>query len=132
MSRPALLAIVLGAASAAAGCDLRETGGAALAALGWPSFREIEAQQAVGAVKGGALLLQADGEEGPARRAPGARGVAPDEPLGDAAGTRRIVVVAEEPELGLRLAARLARAGATRVALVPGGLPAWNTETMEE
>jgi hypothetical protein len=132
MSRPALLAIVLSAAAAALGCDLREPKSAALAALGWPSFREIEAPQAREAVRGGALLLQARGEDHPARRAAGARLVLPGQPLDEAARGRTIVVVAEEPELGFQLGARLARAGETRVAVVPGGLPAWETEATEE
>jgi hypothetical protein len=132
MSRPALLAIALGAASAAAGCDLRETASVALAGAGRPSFREVEAPQARAAVRGGALLLQARGAEPPARRAAGARLVEAGAPLDEAELAHRIVVLAEEPELGLRLGAQLARAGAARVAVVAGGLPAWNEQKTEE
>jgi hypothetical protein len=132
MSRPALFAIALGAAAAASGCDLRARSAQALGRLGFPSFREVDPQQAREAVRGGALLLQARGEEPPARSAAGARLVAPDQPLDEAAAGHKIVVVAEQPELGLRLGARLARAGASDVAVVPGGLPAWETETTED
>lgn len=128
MSRPALLALALGAASAAAGCDV----GSALAAVGRPSFREIDSQQARSLVAGGALLLQARGEAQPGHRVPGARMVAPGEPLADGEAGRRIVIVAEESDLGFRLGARLARAGATGVTVVPGGLPAWDDEKREE
>ena len=127
MSRPALLALALGAASAAAGCDV----GSALAAVGRPSFREIDSQQARSLVAGGALLLQARGEAQPGHRVPGARMVAPGEPLADEEAGRRIVIVAEESDLGLRLGARLARAGATGVTVVPGGLPAWDEKREE-
>lgn len=58
--------------------------------------------------------------------------VAPGEPLAEDAAGRRIVIVAEEPDLGLRLGARLARTGLTGVAVVPGGLPAWDDEDREE
>ena len=133
MSRPALLAIAFGAAAAATGCgDIREPAGALLASLGRPSFREVDAQQAREAVRRGALLLQVRDEEKPARSAAGARLVTLEEPLYEAAAGRRIVVVAEESELALRLGARLARAGSTRVAVVPGGLPAWRTQTTED
>ena len=129
MSRPGLLAFALGAASAAAGCDV----GSALAVLGRPSFREIDAQQARRLVEDGdAFLLQARGEGQPGHRVPGARMVAPGEPLAEGTAGRRIVIVAEEPELGFRLGARLARAGATGVTVVPGGLPAWDDENREE
>jgi len=132
MSRPALFAIALGAAAAASGCDFRARSAQALGRLGVPSFREVDPQQARDAVRGGALLLQARGEAPPARNAAGARLVASDQPLDEALAGHRIVVLAEQPELGLRLGARLARAGATDVAVVPGGLPAWVTETTED
>jgi len=132
MSRPALFAIALGAAAAASGCDFRARSAQALGRLGVPSFREVDPQQARDAVRGGALLLQARGEAAPARNAAGARLVASDQPLDEALAGHRIVVLAEQPELGLRLGARLARAGATDVAVVPGGLPAWVTETTED
>jgi hypothetical protein len=133
MVGPALLAIAIGAGAAATGCgDLREPGGTLLAALGHPSFREVDAEKAGEAVHGGALLLQARGAQHPSRSTPGARLVTPEQPLDAGDLGRRIVVVAEEPELALQLGARLARAGATRVAVVPGGLPAWRTETTEE
>jgi hypothetical protein len=129
MLRPALLVLALGAASASAACDLPS----ALAALGRPSFREIDAQRARSLVRDdGALLLQARGEVPPAHRVRGARMVAPEEPLAEDATGRSIVIVAEEAELGLRLGARLARAGLTGVTVVPGGLPAWDDEDREE
>jgi rhodanese-related sulfurtransferase len=125
MSRPALLAIAL-AAWALPGCDVREEAGAALGAVGVASFREVPAPEARRLAEGGdALLLQVRGEDPPARRIPGARLVGGDEAPEEAAGGRRVVVLAEAPELGFRLGARLARAGATRVAVVSGGLPAW-------
>jgi hypothetical protein len=130
MSRPALLVIAL-AAWALPGCDVREEASAALGSLGMASFRTIDGREARRLAEGGdALLLQARGEEPPARRIPGARMMAPDDALDEAPGGRRIVVLAEAQELGFRLGARLARAGATRVAVVPGGLPAW--EPLEE
>ena len=128
MSRPALLALALGAV-AAAGCDV----GSALAVLGRPSFREIDPRRARNLVEeDGALLLQARGEGHPAQRLRGARMVAPGDPLADDAAGRRIVIVAEDPGFGFRLGARLARAGNTGVAVVPGGLPAWDDENREE
>jgi hypothetical protein len=133
MSRAALFAIAFGAAAVASGCgDVREPGVALLASLGRPSFREVDARQARAAVRRGALLLQARGAESPARSAPGARLVGPDQPLDEGVAGQRIVIVAEEPELGFQLGARLARAGATRVAVVPGGLAAFEMETTEE
>jgi hypothetical protein len=129
MSRPALFALALGAASAGAGCDV----GGALAVLGKPSFREVDAQEARHWVRdGGALLLQARGEGQPGHRVEGARVVAPGDALAEEAAGRRIVIVAEEPDLGLSLGARLARAGVTGVAVVPGGLPAWDDEKSKE
>jgi hypothetical protein len=38
----------------------------------------------------------------------------------------------EESDLGFRLGAELARAGASNVAVVPGGLPAWDDEENRE
>ena len=129
MLRSALLGLALGAASAGTACDAPS----ALAVLGRPSFREIDAQSARGLVEeGGALLLQARGEGQPAHRVRGARMLAPGEALAEDAPGPRIVIVAEEPDLGFRLGARLARAGLTGVTVVPGGLPAWDDEDREE
>jgi hypothetical protein len=129
MSRPALFALALGAVAAGGGCDL----GGALAALGRPSFREVDARQARDWVRdGGALLLQARGEGQPAHRLRGARMVAPGEALAEDDAGRRIVIVAEEADLGLSLGARLARAGIADVAVVSGGLPAWDDEKSKE
>jgi hypothetical protein len=129
MSRPALFALALGAAAAGAACDAPR----GLAALGRPSFREVDAQRGRDLVReGGALLLQARGDAQPAHRVRGARMVAPGEPLAEDAAGRRIVIVAEEPDLGLRLGARLARAGLTGVTVVSGGLPAWDDDYREE
>lgn len=129
MSRPSLLALALAAASAAAGCDL----GTALAAVGHPSFRELEAGEGRAvAARDDVLLVQARGEGQPAHRVRGARMLAPEEPLAEALGASRILIVSEQPELGFRLAARLSRAGATGVMVVSGGLPAWDEKTREE
>jgi hypothetical protein len=129
MSRPALFALALGAVAAGAGCDLD----GALAALGKPSFREVDARQARDWVRdGGALLLQARGEGQPAHRLRGARMVAPGEALAEDDAGRRIVIVAEEADFGLSLGARLARAGIADVAVVSGGLPAWDDEKSKE
>ncbi len=133
MSRPALLAILLGGTPALCGCDPADAASAALAALGRPSFREVDAGRArQWLARGDAVLLQARGDAPPARRVAGAELVAPDAPLAEAAAERRIVIVSEEPELGLRLGARLARAGRTRVAVVSGGLPRWEPAPEEE
>jgi hypothetical protein len=129
MSRPALLALALGAACAAGGCDFAS----AEAWLGRPSFREVDAGQARRLVEErGALLIQARGEGQPGHRMVGARMLAPGEPLAEELAGHRIVVVSEEPDLGLRLGARLARAGMRDVTVVPGGLPVWNVEKREE
>jgi hypothetical protein len=133
MSRAARLALALGAASAAAGllgCDPADAAGAALRALGRPVLRELPPEEARARVENGALLLQARGEGAPARRLPGARIVRPDEPLAPPDRGHSFVVVAEKPDAGFRLGARLARAGA-RVAVVPGGLPSWESPTEE-
>jgi hypothetical protein len=42
------------------------------------------------------------------------------------------VIVAEEADFGLSLGARLARAGIADVAVVSGGLPAWDDEKSKE
>jgi hypothetical protein len=129
MSRPALFALAFGAVAAGAACDAPH----ALAALGRPSFREVDARRGRDLVREeGALLLQARGESQPAHRVRGARMVAPGEPLAEDDAGRRIVVVAEQPDLALRLGARLARAGRTGVTVVSGGLPAWDDEDREE
>jgi hypothetical protein len=129
MSRPALLALALGAVSAGSGCDV----GGALAALGKPTFREVDARQARDWVReGDALLVQARGTGQPAHRLRGARMMAPGEALAEDAKGRRIVIVAEEADLGLSLGARLARAGVTGVAVVSGGLPAWDDDKSKE
>jgi hypothetical protein len=134
MPRSALLALWLAGATLTLGCDAQDVAGRVLAACGRPSFREVDAARAQRwRSDGDLLLLQARGEEPPARRVPGAALVAAaDGAPAEAAPGRRIVVVAEETELGLRLGARLARAGVARVAVVSGGLPAWQPEPREE
>ena len=58
-----------------------------------------------------------------------AQGVGPDQALpGDLPIAAPVVVLAREPEDGYRLAARLARAGIQNVALVEGGVTAWEIE----
>jgi hypothetical protein len=133
MPRAVLLAILLGGVPSLQGCDPADGVSAGLTALGRPSFREVDAGHARRwLADGGALLLQVRGDEPPARRLAGAELVVADAPLAEAPAERRIVIVSEEPELGLRLAARLARAGRTHVAVVSGGLPSWEPEPVEE
>ena len=133
MSRPVLLALAVGTAYAVPGCDVRGSATAALAATGTPSFREVAPSEAHRLVENdGALLLQARGDAPPDRRAYGARLVAPGEALAEASAGRRIVVVSEERALGFRLGARLAREGATGVAVMMGGLPEWEQSNREE
>jgi hypothetical protein len=133
MLRPVLLAVLLAGAQALLGCDPGDGAGLVLAALCRPSFREVDASRAHRwLARGDALLLQVRGDEPPARRVAGAELVVPDAPLAEAPAERRIVIVSEEPELGLRLGARLARAGRTHVAVVSGGLPSWEPRREEE
>lgn len=132
MSRPVLLALAVGTVCSAS-CDVRGAAGAALASLGTPSFREVAPREAHRLVeRGGARLVQARGEEPPAHHLSGAQLVAPGEGLADGEAERRIVVVSEEPALGLQLGAQLARKGATGVAVMMGGLPEWERPDREE
>jgi len=122
----ALLALAaVGVAPGAPGCDPRAAAATALAALGHPSVQLVDAPEGARLAASGGLLLQIRGEERLARAVPGARLVREAESLADAPAGRSFVVISDEPELGLRLGARLAREGAAQVALVEGGLPAW-------
>jgi hypothetical protein len=133
MRRGVRLAIGIGGAAALLGCDAADAASSALAVFGRPTFREVDAGDARRWLEhGDALLLQAQGDVPPARRVAGAELVAADGPLAESPAERRIVIVSEEPELGLRLGARLARAGRTHVAVVSGGLPRWETGSAEE
>ena len=133
MSRPVLLALAVGTACAVAGCDVRGGVTAALAVGGTPSFREVAPSEAHRLVEGdGALLLQARGDAPPERLVRGARLVAPGDTLAEASAGRRIVIVSGERALGFRLGARLAREGATGVAVMMGGLPEWEQSNREE
>ena len=98
---------------------------AALAALGRASVQLVDAPTGARLAAGGDVVLQARGDDGASARVPAARAVRDGEPLAEPPAGRRFVVVSAEPELGLRLGARLARAGAARVAVVSGGLPFW-------
>ena len=80
MSRPALLALALG--SRVGGRRLRPADERALAAVGRPSFREIDSQQASASRDGRRAAAPGRAERrSPAQRVPGARMVAPEEPL---------------------------------------------------
>lgn len=122
---PPLVALA-GAALASLACDARGTAGGMLGAAGCARFEEVAADEAQRWLeRDGALLLQARGERSPARALRGARIVPVGAPLAPPAAGHTIVVVAEEPELGLELAAALAREGAARVGFVAGGLPSF-------
>jgi|GEM_PF-5248396 len=130
MRRSALLALALGAATAASACDARDVAGASLAALGRPSLREVDAEDGARLVRDGGLVLEARGATGAAPGFPGALAVREGEDLAEPPAGRRFVVVSEDPEQALRLGARLAREGAARVAVVTGGLPAWSAAAL--
>jgi hypothetical protein len=121
--RPALVALAVSAAPAAPACGPARLAAAGLAALGQPSLRLVEPAEGARLARAD-VLLQARGEA-EARRLPGALTVRDGEPLAEPPSGRRFVVVSHEPDLALRLAARLAREGAAEVAVVAGGLPAW-------
>jgi hypothetical protein len=126
MPRSAWLALGLAVVPAALGCDAQDAAGRVLAALGEASFREVDAARAQRwRADGELLLLQARGDEPPARRVAGAALVAAADGALEGGPERRVVIVAEERDLALRLGARLARAGVPRVAVVSGGLPSW-------
>lgn len=124
MLRSALLALAIGAAPAAQGCDPARAAAAALVAVGRPALRVVDAADGARLAHAG-LLLQARGAPSGARSVPGAQAVREGEPLAEAPAGRSFVVVSDEPELALRLGARLAREGAATVAVVAGGLPPW-------
>jgi rhodanese-related sulfurtransferase len=93
-----------------------------------PAFEEVEAERALALIAAGDAALVQAAEAGPAP-APldGASLVDPDAPLPQAVAdeARTLLVVARDLAAARRLAARLARAGAPRVAVVQGGIQAW-------
>jgi rhodanese-related sulfurtransferase len=119
---------ILVACLAAAGCDPSNLGAG-------PSFREVDAAAARGLLaEPGVRLLQVRDEAHASRALPDAAVVSPEDPLpaflAGAEGT--LIVVAGDRGLALRYAARLARAGYARVAVVDGGLDAWNEAARRE
>jgi len=125
MQRAALLALAIGAAPGAPSCGVAQAAATALAALGRPSLQLVDPPAGAHLAAAGDAVLQARGEGSDDGIVPAARTVRDGEPLAEAPAGRRFVVVSAEPELALRLGARLARAGAAQVAVVSGGLPAW-------
>jgi hypothetical protein len=124
MQRAALLALAIGAAPGAPSCGV-QAAAATLAALGRPSLQLVDPLAGARLAAAGDAVLQARGEGSADGIVPAALAVRDGEPLAEAPAGRRFVVVSAEPELALRLGARLARAGAAQVAVVSGGLPAW-------
>ncbi len=73
-----------------------------------------------------AVLLQVRGPDWRGPRVEGTELVASREPLpAELAGASHVVILAEDVGEGLRMAARLSRAGIQRVAVVRGGVAAW-------
>ena len=127
MGRATLLALAFGAAPGAGGCDASQALAHALAAIGRPTLRVVDAGAAADLAAAGGTLLEARGDELAPWRAeiPGATAVREGAPLADLPPGHTFVVVSQQPELALKLAARLARAGTAPVAVVADGLPAW-------
>jgi len=93
------------------------------------SFREVNALQARElAARAGAQVIQVG--RGPVDLAlpEGARVVEPGWEWPQEPGPGPVVIVGAAPEAGYRLAGRMARAGIQGVAVVAGGLDAWNRE----
>ena len=100
--------------------------GAVLDRVGVAHYREVDAAEARRLVEErGALLLQVRGDEHARTLAPGARLVRTDDDFAVPGDGRPIVIVAEDPVLGARLASRLARDGVCHLHFSAGGLEAW-------
>lgn len=125
MRSAALVALALGVAPGAPSCGAAQAASGALALVGRESFEVIEIPAAARLAAAGDVVLQARGIESAGRMVAAAQSVRGDEPLAEATAGRRFVVVSAEPELALRLGARLARDRAAHVTVVSGGLPAW-------
>ena len=125
MRSAAFLALAFGASAGARACDVHELAAGGLAAFGIPTFQQVDAHAGARLAAVGDAVVEALAPEAPAAGARDARAIRDGEPLAQAPAGRRFVVVSEEPDLALRLAARLAREGAARVTVVADGLPAW-------
>jgi len=96
---------------------------------GAASFREIDAGQGRELVaREGAQVVQVGHAPLSLAVREGARVVEAGEPWPPDLAAGPVVIVAAEPEEGYRLAARMARAGIQEVAVVAGGVEAWNRE----
>jgi hypothetical protein len=127
MARATLLALAFGAAPGAGSCDASQALARALAAAGRPTVHVVDAATAADLAAAGGTLVEARGDElgrGIAE-IPGATAVRDGAPLAELPAGRTFVVVSQEPELALKLGARLAREGAGPVAVVADGLPGW-------
>jgi rhodanese-related sulfurtransferase len=101
---------------------------------GWLETRGLHVIREVSVGEGARLLedpeaqlIQVRGPEWTGVRVAGTSLVAARDPLPPelADGAVRIIVLAEELDQGLRMAARLSRAGIQEVAVVRGGVAAW-------
>ena len=88
-------------------------------------IREVSAGEGVRLLEDpAAVLLQVRGDDWTGARVEGTALVAADDPLPQGL-EGRVVVLAEDLDQGLRLAARLSRAGIQDVSVVRGGVAAW-------
>jgi hypothetical protein len=120
----ALVVLAVAAAPGAGGCEASRAVAGALAAAGRPSLRLVAAPAGARLAAAGERLLEAHAEA-LHTPLPGATPVRDGAPLAESPRGHTFLVVSEEPELALRLAARLAREGAAQVAVVADGRPAW-------
>ena len=125
MVRPASAPLLAAAALALAGqlgCDAP----AGLAWLGMRSIREVPASDAAAWLDSDrAVVVQVRHPDERLAPLPGAHPMRPEDPLPDALGKelgsgRWLLVVGSQDDEALRLAARLSRAGLSRVAVVRG------------
>jgi rhodanese-related sulfurtransferase len=94
-------------------------------------FREIGSEEARALLsEPTSLLVQAEDPPGPGGRVAEALLLPSSKPLPASViqGSGAVVVLAHELRVGRRLAARLVRAGRSRVAVVRGGIEAWGRE----
>lgn len=127
MASPRLAWLCLPLLLALGACDA----GGWLRWLDVPSFRAVSVAEARRlAADPYAQLVQARRSSGPTLAVTGARvlDLEGDLPQDLATTDRPVVVLANDPDDGMRLAARLARAGIQGVALVEGGVSAWENE----